>query len=88
MCYRLLGRRSVRVGGRARRNDVLRLQFELELLPRGVQRDLRRVRRGRWHVRFPQGFLGTATVRRCSTSARYDHLDNHRVLGYAEFAVA
>jgi aryl-alcohol dehydrogenase-like predicted oxidoreductase len=36
---------------------------------------------------FPQGFLGTATVRRYSTSGFYDALDNHRALGYAEFAV-
>jgi aryl-alcohol dehydrogenase-like predicted oxidoreductase len=36
---------------------------------------------------FPQGFLGTATVRRYSTSGYYDALDNHRALDYAEFAV-
>jgi aryl-alcohol dehydrogenase-like predicted oxidoreductase len=36
---------------------------------------------------FPQGFLGTGTVRRFSTSGYYDALDNHRALGYAEFAI-
>jgi aryl-alcohol dehydrogenase-like predicted oxidoreductase len=36
---------------------------------------------------FPQGFLATNTVRRYSTSGFYDALDNHRALGYAEFAV-
>jgi aryl-alcohol dehydrogenase-like predicted oxidoreductase len=36
---------------------------------------------------FPQGFLGTDTVRWYSTSGNYESLDNHRALSYAEFAV-
>jgi len=37
---------------------------------------------------FPQAFLGTATVRRYSTSGHYGELDNHRALAYGEFSVA
>ncbi len=37
---------------------------------------------------FPQEFLGSATVRRYSTSGHYAAIDNHRALHYGEFAVS
>lgn len=55
------------------------VQLEYSLAERTPEREL--------SLGFPQAFLGSATVRRFSTSGHHAAIDNHRALHYEEFTV-